>query len=225
MLVPCKDGEAYLAAALESLCAQTLPSSEFEVVFVDDGSRDGSAALARTFAERLTLNHLTHAACKGLGVTCNDALAAAAAPLVIRVDADDLADPRLLELMLCEADSGADLVHCDRTELEMKTGSQRLVATAPFDVFKLIACATLMRAELLRRVGGWRPLFWEEYDLYIRYLKASGKPPRHVAESLYTYRRHSSNMTGDPGKVAAGWKEFFALWPRESLTPYGAPPA
>ena len=50
VVLPVRDGEATLGAALGSLHAQTF--QRFEVIVVDDGSGDGTAAIARAWAKR-----------------------------------------------------------------------------------------------------------------------------------------------------------------------------
>ena len=50
VVLPVRDGEATLGAALKSLEAQTFP--DFEVIVVDDGSRDGSGGIAREWERR-----------------------------------------------------------------------------------------------------------------------------------------------------------------------------
>lgn len=50
VVLPVRDGERTLGAALESLRAQTF--AHFEVLVVDDGSRDGSGGIARAWERR-----------------------------------------------------------------------------------------------------------------------------------------------------------------------------
>lgn len=50
VVLPVRDGEATLGAALESLRVQTFP--RFEVIVVDDGSRDATAEIARVWERR-----------------------------------------------------------------------------------------------------------------------------------------------------------------------------
>jgi glycosyltransferase involved in cell wall biosynthesis len=55
VVVPVYNPGRYLDGLLASLARQTMPTSDFEVLFVDDGSTDGTAArLARVAAPRRT---------------------------------------------------------------------------------------------------------------------------------------------------------------------------
>ncbi len=213
-----------LPAALGSLAAQTLPREQFEVIVVDDGSKDDTAAALKPFLSEPNLRVVKNAVNRGLPASCNRGLEEAKGEFFIRVDADDTADPSLLELLLSAMDAGTDLALCDRWELIPATGERRRVELAPFDLFKMTAAATLMRRDLLRAIGGYGSLFWEEYDLYMRYLTKSGKPARHVAEPLYTYVLHPGGMTADPARVESGWRELFERWPAAALERFGRLP-
>ena len=48
-IIPVYNVEAYLADCLDSILAQTFES--FEVILVDDGSTDGSPAIAQKYAD------------------------------------------------------------------------------------------------------------------------------------------------------------------------------
>lgn len=50
VILPCYNAERYLNACFESLFAQSM--RDFEVIFIDDGSLDGSLAIARRCAGR-----------------------------------------------------------------------------------------------------------------------------------------------------------------------------
>ena len=53
VVVAARDEAGHVEACLEALCAQTYPAGRYEVVLVDDGSRDGTGSLARAAARRL----------------------------------------------------------------------------------------------------------------------------------------------------------------------------
>ena len=89
ILVPCFNAERTLAATLESALAQTWPRCE--IVVVDDGSRDGSLALARTFEAR-GVRSFTQANA-GASAARNRALREARGEFFQFLDADDLISP------------------------------------------------------------------------------------------------------------------------------------
>jgi len=83
--------ERFIAEAIESVRAQTHP--EWELLLVDDGSTDGSTALARGYAERMPdrIRYLQHpgGANRGMAASRKLGMAAARGPLVAFLDADD----------------------------------------------------------------------------------------------------------------------------------------
>lgn len=93
-----------LGAALESVRRQSEPS--FECIVVDDGSQDETAAVARRFAERDKRFRVLSRTHGGLVESLNAGLDACRAPIVARMDGDDLMSPRRLSatLALLEAE-------------------------------------------------------------------------------------------------------------------------
>jgi hypothetical protein len=85
-----------LRGTLESLCRQTLPPEDFEVVVVDDGSSDPTRQVLAEFQSRLPLIASAQRNA-GLASARNHALYLAGGEIVLLMDDDDLADPRLLE--------------------------------------------------------------------------------------------------------------------------------
>ena len=94
VVVPCYNGAALIGRTIESLLSQTCPADE--VLVVDDGSIDNSAAAIRAYPVTL----LQHEYNRGLAAARNTALKAATGEVVVYVDADAPAAPDLLELLL-----------------------------------------------------------------------------------------------------------------------------
>jgi glycosyltransferase involved in cell wall biosynthesis len=105
--IPVRDGEAYLAEAIESVLAQSRRCDQ--VVVVDNGSRDRSAEIARGFAPAVEVVHEPR---PGIGAARNAALRAARGDLVAFLDADDLWQPEktALQLAALEAEPRLQLV-------------------------------------------------------------------------------------------------------------------
>ena len=53
VVVAARDEAGHVEGCLKALCAQTYPAGRYEIVLVDDGSRDGTGSLARATARRL----------------------------------------------------------------------------------------------------------------------------------------------------------------------------
>jgi glycosyltransferase involved in cell wall biosynthesis len=105
--IPVRDGEAYLAEAIESVLAQSRPCDQ--VIVVDNGSSDRSAEIARGFAPTVEVVHEPR---PGIGTARNAALRAARGELVAFLDADDLWEPEktALQLAALEAEPRLQLV-------------------------------------------------------------------------------------------------------------------
>lgn len=222
----CYNGGPTVGAALESAFRQTMPPGRHEVVFVDDGSSDDTETVARAFERHTGFRYLRNAANMGLVTSANRGIQEARGALVVRLDADDtLAPDALVELSAPLERGGTDLVYSDRYEVAEGAGQRTRITMEGFNLFDLVACGTMMRRDLILEVGGYRPLFWEEYDLYMRYLIRSGRPAHHVPQPLYSYSIHQASMTADAGRVRAGWDELLRAWPLETLERYGRLPA
>jgi glycosyltransferase involved in cell wall biosynthesis len=94
VLMPVYDAAAYVARAIESILGQTF--GNFEFLIYDDGSTDGSIQIVEGYARRdprIRLSRKPHA---GYAVWLREGVAAANAPFVARMDADDVARPTRL---------------------------------------------------------------------------------------------------------------------------------
>ena len=85
------NGERFLAEAIGSVLAQTF--TDFEFLILDDGSRDGTRAIIADYASRDARIRPILRENRGLVVSLNQLLAEARAPLVARMDADDVCLP------------------------------------------------------------------------------------------------------------------------------------
>jgi hypothetical protein len=181
-----RDALATLDACLDSLSAQTL--SDHEVVAVDDGSSDGSGErlLARARADPRV--RLVRTPPLGLVPALNRALTEARAPLVARMDADDLAHPERLRLQAerIERDTSLDVVSCRVTAGPAPGAACRAGMRAYVDwlnslvdhesMFRdrfvespLAHPSVTLRKAALARLSGWRAFPGpEDYDLWLR---------------------------------------------------------
>jgi glycosyltransferase involved in cell wall biosynthesis len=97
-----KDEERFLAEAIDSVLAQTV--DDWELLLVDDGSTDGSTAIARSYAsehpDRVRyLDHPGHAN-RGMAASRNRGISAAQGRYVASLDGDDVWEPEKLAIQL-----------------------------------------------------------------------------------------------------------------------------
>ena len=225
VLMCCYDGERFLRRALDSAFGQNLSSNEFEFIFVDDGSTDATPEIAADFMNRPNFRYYRNEQNMGLVASCNKGLDLAEGTWVIRLDADDAFSPDMLAEMRQYADADkSDFVYSDRLDIYWDKGEERYVDLSRFNLFELIATGIMMRKEILRQIGGYRSLFWEEYDLYIRYLQCSRGRIVHIPRPLYHYSIYQGSMTSDAEKVNTGWQELINEWGIDILRQYGSHP-
>ena len=104
VVVPAYNAEPTLAEALASALGQTVPPHE--VIVVDDGSTDGTAAVAESFAPGVVLVRQENA---GAGPARNRGVERATGDFFAFLDADDLWEPEKLELQLAAFDANPGL--------------------------------------------------------------------------------------------------------------------
>ena len=169
VVVPCHDMAATLGETLASVAAQRL-DGDVEVIVVDDGSTDGSGALAAslgaTVLRQPASGHPAHAR--------NTGFAAACAPYVLPLDADDLLEPGFLAATVAalDVDRSAGFAYGDVREFG---GGQpdELHVTSGYDFVELThrnrhGSASLVRREAWQAVGGYdASVGYEDWDLWL----------------------------------------------------------
>lgn len=194
VVLPVRDGEATLHEALESLRAQTLP--DFEVLVVDDGSRDRTSRIARAWEEGderfRTVSAggragtATAPAATGIVAALRRGTDEARGTYIARMDADDRCHPRRLAAQLDLLEQEPGLAGCGTGVRYVPAASvtpraaeyaawlnsmtSRDAVEAGLFVECPLAHPTFMfRAAALASVGGYRDRAWpEDYDLLLR---------------------------------------------------------
>lgn len=216
VLIAAYNQAQYVGEALESVLAQDIDQGFVEVIVINDGSTDGTRSVLDRYSDRVSIVDQEN---QGLVATCNRGLSLATGHYIARLDADDYAAPTWLRRTLETLDAcpGGVCVYPDYVEVIDR--QERRISLAAGNLYDLIACGTLLSADAIRRAGGFRPMYWEEYDLYLR-LRQIGTFV-HLPEPLYYYRKHSASMTADPERRRAGWRELVDAWGERDLLEAG----
>lgn len=211
VLLPAFNAAATLPATLDSLLAQQ--DCDYEVVAVDDGSTDDTPRILAGYAARdAHVRVLTLPANQGVVRAAQHGLDACRAPVVARMDADDLAHPQRLarQLALLRNDPALGVVSClvEPAPGDPTTDGFRVYLdwlnglVSPDDIARDIyiespianPTAMFWRAQALA-LGGYRDMGWpEDYDLYLRYHHA-GYPMAKVPLPLLQWRDHPDRLT------------------------------
>ncbi|MCK6211773.1 glycosyltransferase [Georgenia sp. EYE_87] len=202
-----------LREMVASVLAQTYGS--FELILVDDCSPD---------AEVRTVLHELAAADRrivlverekngGIVAASNTALEQVRGEFVVLVDHDDLIEPQALARVRERLDAEPEIDYLYTNEDKVDDAGRR------FDVFlkpdwsperlrgqMYTSHLSVLRTELVRAVGGFRPGFEgsQDHDLVLRVVERA-RQVAHVPEVLYHWRAH-------PGSTAANYQEKSYAW-------------
>ena len=125
VIVPVYNAALYLPECLASLQRQTYP--DLEILCVDDGSTDDSAAVIARFADKDDRIRYIRQEHRSAGAARNAALAEARGEYLAFLDADDYYDPCFVETMAARAEAlSADVVVCDEYQHRQDTGEDLL---------------------------------------------------------------------------------------------------
>ncbi|RLP08985.1 glycosyltransferase family 2 protein [Propionibacterium australiense] len=225
VLLPARNAESTVAKAVRSTLS-AMPA-DAELVVGDDGSSDRTAEQVLAGATRrgvvdprLRLVEVVPGA-GGITRVLTQLLEASDSELVGRMDADDISLPgRFSAALRCLA-RGDDMVFLQQIELREPAGGgagRRIVPRVPYpigpDEFGLHllltnpVCHPTMVAtrDLLDRVGGYREVPAEDYDLWLRSAAAGGRL-RRLGRWGIVYRVHSAQITASGQWRNASWAD------------------
>ncbi len=199
------NGARYLRAAVDSILAQSF--ADFEFLVVNDGSTDDSGAILRELAANDPRIRVIDRENRGLIASLNELVAAARAPLLARIDADDIAMPgrfaaqfaylsahpeiAILGTNTHELDEQGNLLHCDDFYPADPKEAVKILPDGP----PVCHPSVMMRAELVRKVGGYHAAFRhaEDYDLWLRASLHGGIA--NLPDRLLLYRRSAEQVS------------------------------
>jgi glycosyltransferase involved in cell wall biosynthesis len=218
VLLPCRDAAPTLDEALTSLDRQTF--RDFQVITVDDGSRDASGALLDQWAATRPWVRVVHTSPRGIVPALETARALATGDLIARMDADDLARPGRLARQVALLDADLGLAGCGTgiryfPRRALRDGARRyeawinaLVTPDAIERELFVECPVPHPTLLVRRValeaaGGWRDPGWpEDYDLVLR-LWAAGHRIGKAPDVLLDWRESASRLSRTDPRYSA----------------------
>lgn len=199
VIVPCRNGEAFLAPTLESVLNQSRPPDE--LIFVDDGSTDGSLSLARSYGDSLkAISGSGDGACAARNRGAEEATGDA----IMFLDADDLLGPNALATLESALEDSDGSIACCPWHRYEKIGECWVSAPASCrprragqdDLGAWLTgwyhppCSVLWSRDAYERTGGWDSAVKvnNDGDIMMRGFVAGNRLTRTEAGAAY-YRR------------------------------------
>ncbi|HVE75645.1 MAG TPA: glycosyltransferase family A protein [Actinomycetota bacterium] len=209
VLIPAYNVENYVAKAVQSALDQT--TSDVEVVVVNDGSTDGTAAALQPFSDRIIYIEQEN---RGLSAARNAALRASSGELIALLDADDAWMPQRLERMLSFmhemgskfATSDSYLMLADRlsgsTYYEQWSRGRRFRSSDQaywITQYNFIHVMTVISRDLFDKHGDFdeRLRACEDWELWLRFITA-GERADFLDQPLGYYRIRSDSLSFNP---------------------------
>jgi glycosyltransferase involved in cell wall biosynthesis len=199
VLMSVYNGGRHLYAAAQSILLQRF--HDFEFLILNDGSTDDSSQVLHTLAARDPRIRLIERENRGLVASLNELVMAARAPLLARMDCDDIAVETRFDKQIAylrahpeigvlgtnthELDDEGRLFACKDFHATDAAGIRDALAFGP----SLCHPSIMMRTELVRSVGGYREAFRhaEDYDLWLRLSEITDLG--NLPDRLLLYRR------------------------------------
>lgn len=213
VIMPVYNGEDYVYQAAKSILSQTYRN--FEFLILDDGSSDNSPNILKGLEAEDSRVKLITRENRGLVVSLNELIDRSAGTLIARMDADDIALPARLEKQVefMQSNPGVGVVG---SAIWVIDGSDRPIFKAgrplshdEIDTSNLAGSAalchpaTMLRRDVLKKVGGYCTTYetTQDLDLWLRLAEHSSMA--NLSDALLLYRHH-------PGSVSSKAQELQA---------------
>ena len=229
VVMPAHNTGPLVAHAIRSVLRQTC--EDFELIVVDDGSTDETAANARAFTADPRIR-LIEQANRGPSAARNAGIALAHGEYISMLDSDDMWLPRYLEVMAAalNSDPTAGLAYTDAWVLNEQTGRirrttmmhyQRPPADPPADTERFlhllldrnfVYTSVTVRRSVLDAVGGFNERLWtgEDWELWLRIVAAGYRAVR-PADVLAIHRLRPGSLSADLPRMIEGVCQVYRI--------------
>tara|TARA_Y100001970_G_scaffold188269_1_gene228993 strand:- start:190 stop:840 length:651 start_codon:yes stop_codon:yes gene_type:complete len=193
VIVPSYNAELYIGRCIRSLLKQSLSQEDFEIIVINDSSKDNTKNALLPFVGDIVL--IENKRNLGLPSSLNKGIKKARGQFIVRVDSDDYVHVDFLKILS---------LHLQLNHSIDAIASDYLLVNNDQDVIKEmnclkdpIGCGIMFRLKHLIELGLYNTKFLrrEDEELMNRF-KIKYNISR-VAIPLYRYRRHENNITND----------------------------
>lgn len=223
-VLPVYNAEKYLFEAVSSILNQTY--SDFRFLIIDDGSTDSSSEIIKSFKDS-RIQVISNNGNKGLIFSLNLSLNIAEEDFLIRMDADDIAEPERFEKLVgqIEKDDSLIVLGSQVNYFGNESGVSRLPRESneinAFLFFRnpVAHPTVIIRMSFIRQHAlTYEPIFLhaEDYRLWTSVVISGGKM-ENVGEALLKYRIEGQNISihnfqKSIWKSVLIWKDYFSFY-------------
>lgn len=234
VVIPAYNAQVYIERTISSVLAQTYQN--LEVLVVDDGSRDRTAEIVKSIAQKDRRVTLLQQSNGGVAAARNLGIEKSSGKFIAPIDADDIWYPHNIEKQvqcMLEGGDSVGLIYSwsiDIDEYDIPTGGYR-APRIEGEVYTTLIChdfianasSCLIRRACFQQVGGYNSNLkeqngqgGEDWDMYLRI--AENYQFRAVLEFLVGYRKLSNSMSCDYASMAKSrdliWQSIRKKYPK-----------
>jgi glycosyltransferase involved in cell wall biosynthesis len=223
IIIPAFNAEKCIERCVESLLKQTF--KDIEVIIIDDGSTDGTAAICDRFQRFDSRVRVSHKANGGVSAARNHGIEKASSNHIMFVDADDYADALYCEEMYAKyTENSADLVICGYRNIYADNGksvnvlpenieplSENTIQQMFRTSFINMPWAKLYKKEFIQQLFNTQRTMGEDFEFNIKYLEGIRKIDV-VNRVLYNYDTSSnSGLTSNKSLILSAIAKDYIL--------------
>ena len=223
VLMTSYNSERFLSSAIVSVLEQTF--TDFEFIVVDDGSKDSSRSIIRSFCARDSrVRGIFLPENVGIPRAANRGLREVRAALVARVDSDDICVASRFARQVSYMDKHSDIYMLGCRAVSIDELGNNIEGVGDYKIpfamgrrqiadniwgrgYPLLHATLMYRTSRVVALGGYREVFpiGEDLDLYERMLVRYGCVFANLSDVLYFYRRISSSITEQYNSKRRHW--------------------
>lgn len=228
VIIPCYNGERYLAEAIASVLNQSYPA--FEIIVVDNASTDGSREIIDRYAQQYPqVKCLALSPNQGAAGARNHAIPQTTGEYIVMVDCDDRLLPHAIETGVNALNVHPDWMFAfgpcrliDETGKAASQGRKVLEQPVVGSVYQTLLRGTclnpfgrhIFRRTLFDRIGYLDRRFraTDDYDFYLR--AAAEFPCGSYNQPVVEYREHSGTLSQQT-QTSRHFREVLAVYARQ----------
>lgn len=208
IIVPIYGVEKFLRQCVDSILAQQ--HVDFEVILIDDGSKDGCPAICDEYQKKDARVRVVHKINGGYGSAVNVGLRIAQGDWIGIVEPDDWIEPDMYAALMAKAGDDVDLVKGNYTNVEVggKLSRNTWVGTPPKGIFTLRESPLFLRSHPSIWTCVYRKKFLSDNGIEMQEIPGAGwtdnlfqvktmcmaRGMRYVDREVYNYRRSPDDV-------------------------------